>query len=70
MNGSETWSDVIWDGLIDKSVEGFSDGLYGFDGCLNDGVNEERAWFVGIAGNEPIEVDPHQIPDHDVDGVW
>ena len=69
MNGSEAWSDFIWDGLIDESIESFSDGLYGFDGGVNDGVDEERAWSIGIGGNEPIEIDPHQVPDHDVDGV-
>ena len=70
MNGSEAWSDFIWDGLIDETVEGFPDRLHRFDGCVDDGVDEKRAWSIGIGGNEPIQVDPHQVPDHDVDGVW
>ena len=38
--------------------------------CENRGVNEERTWSIGVGGDEPIEVDPHYVPDHDINGVW
>ena len=54
--------------IIDQSIHDFSDELYGLHGSEHDGVNVERAWFIGRGGKEPIHVDPEQIPDHGIDG--
>ena len=54
--------------LIDQSVDGFPDELYGFHGSEHVGMDVEWTWAFGIGGNEPIQVDPHQVPDHVIDG--
>ena len=42
--------------------------LHGINGCVDDGVDVQFAWSF-IRGNEPIEVDPEQIPDHRINGI-
>ena len=40
--------------------------LHRIDGRVDDGVYVERAWSFGDGGDEPIHVDPEQIPDHGI----
>ena len=49
-------------------VDGFLYVLHGIHGCVHYGVNVERAWFFG-GGDEPIHVDPKQIPDYGINGI-
>ena len=53
--------------MQDETVNGPSHVLDGFDGCEHVGVNVERTVPFGDGGNEPIQVDPEQIPDHGID---
>ena len=69
VEGQKTRTHVVGDGLVDETVHDFADPLDGLDGCENGRVNEERAWSFGIGGDEPIEVDPHHVPDHGIDVV-
>ena len=55
--------------MIDQLVDGFLYVLHRIHGCVHYGVNVERAWFFGGGGDEPIRVDPKQIPDHGINGI-
>ena len=52
------------DDLGDESIDGFPYMLHRLDGRVGDGVNVERARSLRDSGDEPIHVDPEQIPDH------
>ena len=52
--------------MQDETVNGLSHVLHRFDGCEHVGVNVERTVPFGDGGNEPIQVDPEQIPDHGI----
>ena len=53
--------------MQDETVDDFSHVLHSFDGREHIGVNVERTGSFGDGGNEPIHVDPEQIPDHGID---
>ena len=69
MDGEDAWKSLIGDGLVDETVHEHPHPLDGLNGQENGGVNVERAWSFGIGGDEPIEVDPHEVPDHGIDVV-
>ena len=69
MEGQKAGTHFARDGLVDETVHDFAHSLDGLDGQENGGVNEERAWSFGIGGDEPIEVDPHEVPDHGINVV-
>ena len=69
VEGLKAGTHLVRNGLVDETVHDFPHPLDGLDGYENGGVNEERAWSLGIGGDEPIEVDPHEVPDHDIDAV-
>ena len=69
MEGKETRTNLVGDGLVDETVHDFANPLDGLDGCENGSMDVERAWSFGIGGDEPIEVDPHEVPDHGIDVV-
>ena len=52
--------------IQDETVNDLSCMLYGLDGRVHVGVNVERTVSLGDGGNEPIQVDPEQIPDHGI----
>ena len=53
--------------MQDETVNDPSHVLHGFDGREHVGVNVERTVPFGDGGDEPIQVDPEQIPDHGID---
>ena len=65
----ETWYHFLWDDAVDQTVDGSTDVLHGINGCVHDGVDVQFTWSFGDGGNEPIEVDPEQIPDHGINGI-
>ena len=52
--------------MQDETVNDLSHVLHRFDGCVHVGLNVERTVPFGDGGNEPIQVDPEQIPDHGI----
>ena len=48
--------------MSDESIDGFLYMLHRFNGCVDNGVNVERAWSLRDGGDEPIHVDPEQKP--------
>ena len=54
------------DDLGDESIDGFPYMLHRLDWRVDDGVNVERARSLRDGGDEPIHVDPEQIPDHGI----
>ena len=60
---------VVRDGLVDESVHDSPHPWGGLDGQENDRVDVEWTWSFAIGGDEPIEVDPHHVPDHGIDFV-
>ena len=52
--------------MQDETVNGPSHVLHRFDGCEHVGVNVERTVSFWDGGNEPIQVDPEQVPDHGI----
>ena len=65
----ETWIHGSRDQTFDQSVDGLPDGLDGVDGGVDDGMNVQRSRSIGDGGNEPIEIDPHEIPPRDINGI-
>ena len=55
--------------LSDQEVDDLSHGPHRIHRCVYDGVNVQRAWFLRGGGDEPIHVDPKQIPGHRINGI-
>lgn len=51
------------------SVDGFSDGLHRIDEFVNHSMNVLRAYFFRGGEDEPVQIDPEEIPDHGINGV-
>ena len=32
-------------------------------------MNVQRLWTLGVGGKEPIQIDPYDVPGHDVNGI-
>ena len=55
--------------FIDEAVNDHSHGLRRFPGCVHIGMNVEGARSLRASGDEPIHVDPKQIPDYGINAV-
>ena len=55
--------------FIDQSVDDLLHRLHRTHGCVHDGANVERARFLRAGGDKPIQVDPKQIPDPEINGI-
>ena len=69
LDREDAWKGLIGDGLVDETVHEHTHPLDWLNGQENGRVNVERAWSFGIGGDEPIEVDPHEVPDHGINVV-
>jgi len=48
--------------FLDQSVKCFSNFLGGFDRGVDGGVNVDRISSIGRSGDEPIQLDPEDVP--------
>ena len=65
----ETWVGGFRDQAFDQSVAGFPNWLDGVHGGVDDGMDVQRSRSVWVGGNEPIQIDPHEIPPRDINGI-
>jgi len=54
--------------FVDQLVKGFSDFWGGFVGGVDGGVNEHGVSTIGRSGDEPIQLDPEDVPHKRING--
>jgi len=64
----QAWIHGAGNEFVDQLVKCFSDFWGGFIGGVDEGVNEHGVSAIGRSGDEPIQLDPEDVPNKRING--